>query len=158
MDRIKMTFQIILTNWVHLVGFYLTTYLSLILFKILGIEDFTDDNWSVILFFSPLTIPILFFTYGLIIIGCFYISIAILDSIAFNLIKEKTGVILFLEWIMIIPLFVMWAFEYEYWLWLTLIFSFLVTQWIRKSKIEKIKNQFPEKFLDSKAFKGSFNA
>jgi hypothetical protein len=36
-----MTFQIILTNWVHLVGFYLTTYFSFILFSILGIEDFT---------------------------------------------------------------------------------------------------------------------
>jgi hypothetical protein len=142
MDRVRMTFQIILTNWVHLVGFYLTTYFSFILFSILGIEDFTDKNWSAILFLSPLTIPILFFTYGLIILGCFYISIAIFDTIGFNLIKEKTEIILFLEWIMIIPIFIKWAFEYEYWLWLTLIFSLLVTQWIRKSKIEKIKNRF----------------
>lgn len=138
-----MTLQIILTNWVHLVGFYLSTYLSFILFRILGIEDFTNENWSEILFLSPLTIPILFFTYGLIIIGYFYISISILDCIAFNLVNEKTGIILFLEWIMIIPIFIVWAFQFEYWLWLTLIFSFLVTQWIRKSKIKKIKNCFP---------------
>jgi hypothetical protein len=142
MDRIKMTLHIILTNWVHLVGFYLTTYLSFILFRILGIEDFTDENWSVILFLSPLTIPILFFTYGLFIIGWFYISIAFLDSIAFNLMNEKIEIILFLEWIIIIPLFVLWAFEYEYWLWMTLVISFFLTQRIRKSKIEKIKNRF----------------
>lgn len=144
MDRVRMTFQIIfLTNWVHFVGFYLTTYLSFILFSILGIQDFTNENWNVILFLSPLTISILFFTYGLIILVWFYISIAILDIIAFNLIREKTVIILFLEWIILIPIFIKWAFEYEYWLWITLIFSFLVTQWIRKSKIEKIKNRFP---------------
>lgn len=147
MDRVKMTIQIILTNWVHIVGFYLTTYGSFILFSVLGIGDFTNENWNVILFLSPLTIPILFFTYGLFIIGGFYISIALLDTLAFNFVKEKTWIILFLEWIMIIPLFVMWAFEYEYWLWLTLIFSFLVTQLIRKSKIEKIKNGFLEKHI-----------
>ncbi|SFO01476.1 hypothetical protein SAMN04488519_103109 [Algoriphagus ornithinivorans] len=142
MDRIKMTFQIIFTNWVHLLGFYFTTYLSFILFSILRLEGFAGENWNVILFFSPLAIPILFFTYGLFIIGGFYISICLLDTLAFNFIKEKTWTILFLEWIMIIPIFIMWAFEYEYWLWLTLILSFLVTQRIRKNSIEKIKNRF----------------
>lgn len=149
MIRLKRTFHIILTNWIHLVGFYLTTYLSYMLFKILGFEDFTYENWNDILFLSPLTIPLLFFTYGLFIIGWFYLLVVSLDSIAFNLIKEGTALILFFEWIMIIPLFLMWAFEYEYWLWLTLIFSFLVTQWIRKSMIEKIKNRFLEKSPES---------
>jgi hypothetical protein len=49
MDRVKMTFQIILTNLVHLVGFYLSTYLSCILFKTLDLKDFPEGNWNVIL-------------------------------------------------------------------------------------------------------------
>lgn len=123
----------------HLVGFFVTTYLSLILFKLIGLEGSENEGWGEILLLSLLTIPLLFFTYGLLIIGGFFGAIAILDIIGFNLKVNKVTLILILEWLIIIPPFIKWAFEYEYWLWLTLIISFAITQWIRNEKIKKIK-------------------
>jgi len=113
----------------------------MILFNAFGLETYTTETWSQTLFLNLIMIPFLFFTYGLMFIGGFFGAIIILDSIGFNLTKTKTDLILFLEWIIIIPPFVIWAFEYDYWLWLTLIISFAVTQWIRKRKIEKINKK-----------------
>ena len=134
---LKATLKVILTNWIHLVGFYIMTYLSLIFFKALGIDS-ENDTWETILFLSPLTIPILFLLYGPVIIGGFYAVVIGLDFICFNLIKMKVWKILVLEWLLIIPFFINWAFENKYWLWLTLCLSFLITQFIRKRQIEKL--------------------
>lgn len=138
MKEIKKTLRIASTNWIHLVGFYVTTYLSLILFKLVGLEGSENDYWNVLLFLSLLTIPLLFFTYGLIIIASFFGAILLLDSIGFNLKIQRTRLILIFQWIIIIPPFIFWAFEYEYWLWLSLCLSFLVTQLIREKTINKI--------------------
>jgi hypothetical protein len=138
LNKLKGTLKILGTNWVHFVGFYVTTYFSLILFKLIGLEGTENDEWSTILFLSLLTIPLLFFVYGLKIIGGFFASIFILDVIGFNLKPARIKLILLLEWILIIPPFINWAFEYEYWLWITLSISFLTTQLLRKKKIEKI--------------------
>ncbi len=138
MHRFKRTLKIISTNWVHLVGFYVTTYFSLILFNFLGLEGYTTEMSTKTLFLNLIMILYLIFGYGLMFLIGFYGAIIIMDSIGFNLTKTKTDLILLLEWIMIIPPFVTWALEYDYWLWLTLIISFAVTQWIRRRKIEKI--------------------
>lgn len=138
MKEIKKTLRIASTNWIHLVGFYVTTYLSLILFKLVGLEGSENDYWNVLLFLSLLTIPLLFFTYGLIIIVSFFGAILLLDIIGFNLKIHRIRLILFFQWIIIIPPFIFWAFEYEYWLWLSLCLSFLVTQLIREKTINKI--------------------
>ena len=74
------------------------------------------------------------------IIAGFYCAIIILDIIGFNLTGDKIKLILLIEWLLVIPLFINWAFKYEYWLWLTLTLSFAITQWIRKQKIEEINN------------------
>lgn len=116
----------------------MTTYMSLILFKLIGLEGTTNDSWNEIIFLSLLTIPLLFFTYGILIIGGFLGVIVILDAIGFNLTTNKVRLILILEWLIVIPPFVNWAFEYEYWLWLPLTISLLVTQLIREKIIERI--------------------
>jgi len=141
LNRLKYTLNILATNWVHLVGFYVTTYLSLILFKLLALEGSENEEWAATIFLSPLTILLLYLVYGLRIIGGFFAAIVILDIIGFNLKTERIKLILFLEWIIIIPPFINWAFEYDYWLWLTLSMSFLVTQHLRYKKIEKIRSQ-----------------
>jgi len=138
MKEIKKTLRIASTNWIHLVGFYVTTYLSLILFKLVGLEGSENDYWDVLLFLSLLTIPLLFFTYGLIIMTSFFGAILLLDIIGFNLKIQRTRLILLFQWIIIIPPFIYWAFEYEYWLWLSLCLSFLATQLIRGKTINKI--------------------
>jgi hypothetical protein len=141
MNRLKRTLKIISTNWIHLVGFYVTTYFSLILFNFLGLEGYTTETWTQTFFLNLIMILYLIFGYGLMFLIGLFGALIILDSIGFNLTKTKTNLILFLEWIIIIPPFVTWAFEYDYWLWLTLIISFATTQMIRKQEIEKIKKR-----------------
>jgi hypothetical protein len=138
LNKLKNTSKILATNWIHFVGFYVTTYLSLILFKLIGLEGTENDEWSTILFLSLLTIPLLFFVYGLRIIGGFFVAIVLLDIIGFNLKHAKIKLILLVEWILIIPPFINWAFEYDYWLWITLSISFLTTQLLRKRAIDNI--------------------
>ncbi len=133
----KKILSILGTNWIHILGFYITTYVSLILFKLIGIEE-GQDEWGELLLLTPFTIILLFFIYGLMFIGGFYGSVLLLDVIGFSIFKNKIRAVLLIEWILIILPFIQWAFDYEYWLWLTLSLSFLVTQWIRKHKIEKI--------------------
>src|ERR1051325_8189571 len=120
MDRFKKTLGIISTNWIHIIGFYITAYLSGILFKLIGIEESSSEGWDRILLYGILTIPVAFLIYGSLIIISFYGVIVLLDAIAFNLTEKYTKRILIIEWIIIIPPFINWAFEYKYWFWLTL--------------------------------------
>lgn len=128
-------FKIILTNWIHLIGFYITTYLSLILFKIIGLEP--SESWYDVTTISLFTIPLLFITYGLPIIGGVYLTIILLDLLGYIFFRKYIKEVLFFECVLIIPPFISWAFEYEYWLWLTLSASFIITQFIRGRLIEK---------------------
>ena len=142
MDKIKYTLRIIATNWIHLVGFYVTAYLSFILFKLIGTERSFSQDWNVVLFLSIFTIPILFFYYGPIIIGGFFGLIIVLDIIGFNLKTDRNKIILLIEWLIIIPPFIFWAFKYDYWLWITLSISLLITQLIREKRIKRIKIKY----------------
>lgn len=134
--------SILTTNWVHLVGFYITTYLSLIIFKLFGLEDMADYDWWQTLIENLATILVLFLMYGALIIAGFYAVIILLDILGFNLFPKRTGLILSMEWLVIAPPFIYWAFEYEYWLWLTLLLSFAITQWNRKRKIQEINRRY----------------
>ncbi|TNE81462.1 MAG: hypothetical protein EP332_03475 [Bacteroidetes bacterium] len=115
--------------------------MSFILFKLIGLHEFANQEWSWILFDGLHMIPIFFFTYGLPFLAGFCVAMITLDSLGFNLIAKQINLILCLEWLIIVPPFFYWAFKYEYWLWLSLILSFAVTQWIRKGMIEKINRK-----------------
>jgi hypothetical protein len=135
---LKKTLNILATNWVHLVGFYITAYLSIALFKLLGVPHYGSGSWIQTLLLSLVSIPFLFFTYGLKIIVGFFGVLVLLDLIGFRFTKFKIRTILLVEWLLIIPVFIGWAFEYEYWLWITLALSFLVTQYWREQKLKRI--------------------
>lgn len=137
-EKFKTLLKIIATNWVHLLGFYITTYLSSIFFKLFGIENSEGYEWEVVLFLNLLMIPLLFYIYGLRIIGGFFGAIIFLDLIGFNINIQKTRIILLIECLIIIPPFINWAFEHSYWLWLTLSGSLIVTQFLREKMIVKI--------------------
>jgi len=144
MDRIKYTLRILGTNWIHFIGFYVTTYLILILFKLIGLEGTANEGWTEIIFLSLLTIPpsvLCLWRNDVMIIGGFIGTIAILDIIGFNLKTNNTKLILIIKWLIIIPTFINWAFKYDYWLWITLSISFLVTQLMRVERIEKINKK-----------------
>ncbi len=68
----------------------------------------------------------------------FLLTIMVLDGILFSIIQYKRFIIFIVEWILIVPLFIYWAFEYDYWLWLYLSAAFLVTQLIRSERIKKL--------------------
>jgi hypothetical protein len=135
--KIKRILQIILTNWIHLVGFYIMTYLSLILFKLLGLE--TDDSWLATLLINPFSILILFIVYGIPFIAGFHIAIILMDLILFSWKNKWPKVTLIIEWMLISLPFIYWAFDYEYWLWISLSISFFTTQMIRLKRIKKIE-------------------
>jgi hypothetical protein len=137
----KRILKILGTNYIHLIGFIITTYFSSIIFSLLKLERYTNEFTIDSLIVWVFTVPILIFTYGLIFLGGFYLSIIIMDAIGFFLFPNQTRKILLIEWLIIIPPFVYWAFQYNYWLWLTLSISFLITQSIREKRInKKIKN------------------
>lgn len=128
--------NIVKTNWVHLLGFYTSTYIFNIILKLIGIERYR--SWEKTLFFDLFFgVPLLLFTYGLIFLLSFYCLVIILDIIMFKLTNLKVIQILVIELLIIIAPFIYWAFQEEYWLWICLSISFLCTQYIRKKWLDK---------------------
>ena len=133
---LKPVWYILLTNWIHLVGFYVALYLTGIVMKLFGLNG-AYDTWAWQLLHSLWTIPLLFFVYGLPIIGGFYLVLLFLDFVLFRFFSLKPWTILLLEWCIIVPIFIYWAFLYEYWAWIILSLSFLATQAFRNRWILK---------------------
>ena len=134
---LKRTLRIIFTNWIHIVGFYVTTCLTLILFKALGISN-ESGSWADALQLMPLSTLLLFFIYGPILIGGFYGALVLLDIMGLIVCKFDVRKVFIFECILLIPQFIVWAFEYKYWLWITLSISFIITQFVRKAKVDKV--------------------
>ncbi|MGY2134893.1 hypothetical protein ACW9KT_21865 [Hymenobacter sp. HD11105] len=133
----KKILQIIATNWIHLVGFYLMSYAFGIISKIFGLEG-EHETWQSILISNLLLIPVAFLWYGPLIIGGFYAVLTGLDVLCFTVVRQSLWKVLLLEWVLIVPIFIWWAFDNHFWLWLALAFSFLLTQWMRRPEIERI--------------------
>jgi hypothetical protein len=108
-----------------------------IIAKIFGLEG-GDETWQSILITNVLLIPFAFLLYGPLIIAGFYAVLTGLDVLCFTVIRQSLWKILLLEWLLIVPVFVWWAFDYHFWLWLALALSFLLTQWMRRPKIARI--------------------
>lgn len=126
------TARILATNWIHIVGFYISLYVFGIICKAIGLDRFSYDSWDWQLVRSLWTIPLLFLIYGLPFIGGFYLVQLFLDFMLFRFSRLRPWGILLLEWLLIVPVFIYWAFLYEYWAWIVLSLSFLATQAIRK--------------------------
>lgn len=133
--------KILKTNWIHLAGFYISTYCSMIIFHMVGLERYSGYNWLSTLLVSIIGIPFVFFTYGLTFMVAFYIAIVLLDLIIFHFTKLKVLTVAIIEWIIIMPPFIYWAFKEDYWLWLVLVISLLVTQLIRIKMIKSVKGK-----------------
>jgi hypothetical protein len=128
-------FRTIATNWIHIVGFYLTTYLTLV------VASFFDptEGWEPIILTGFMAALLLFVIYGYVVIAWFYLAIVIMDVVCFTWTNERRLEILMAEWIIISSPFIYWAFEYEYWLWIALSVSLLITQIVRLGRIKKIE-------------------
>lgn len=126
----------LLTNWVHLLGFYIGVEMFIIINMVMRPD--ASNNLNATLAALLLSAPFLMFTYGLIIITAFLLAIVVFDLVLFSVIKHRTLLIMLIEWLLIVPIFIYWAFKYDYWLWIILSATFLVTQFIRSKKIDKI--------------------
>jgi len=134
---IKKTISIIVSNWRHVLGFYVTLYVTFIGLKLFGIDN--SYSWHETLFEALFVIPVyFFFLYGFWVFVPFCLLIAVLDSLLFsfdrNLIKAK----LLAEWFIISAAFVVWLATYGYWHFLPLVLSFFITQYWRKRTIERV--------------------
>ncbi len=135
MAKSKQLTYIIRTNWLHLLGFYLCVEAFMLFY---AIRDFAEQrNWSHFIIKALLPALFLMFTHGLIVIVAFYISIIALDILCFKAFKMTALDMAITEWLIIAPIFIYWAIRYNYWLWIALVFSFLVTQFIRSKLIIK---------------------
>ena len=131
--------KIILTNLVHLLGFYVTICLFTILSWALGLS-WENESWHFVLNNIFLSTNGLMFGYGPMVIGGFYTVLIVLDIICFGLLSMNAKEALIAEWLLISIPFFYWAFEHHYWLWITLSLSFLGTQLARKTAINSILN------------------
>jgi hypothetical protein len=136
----KSLLKIIGTNWIHLLGFYISTYFATIIFQLIGIHRYQGYSWSTTLFMNLAGILFLFFTYGLIFILAFYLLLILMDFIAFRYTKLPVIYIILIEWVLLSPPFIYWAFTEDYWLWLALVISLLGTQLVRLKWIAAIRN------------------
>ena len=139
MSSTSVQYQILVkalkSNWVHLVGIYFCIEAMMIFY---GAEHLLDTgNFNLFLFTIIVSAPLLMFTYGLMSLGGFYLVLLLLDILLFTTVKGKTLTIVIIEWLLISPIFIYWAVTYQYWLWLGLVLTFLITQWIRARKIDR---------------------
>jgi hypothetical protein len=124
--------KILLSNWIHVLGFYLCVEITIV-YVFFTQHDKGVNTIGVLLLAAPFCL----LTYGLMFILGFLLMISILDLILFSFVKQKVLLILFIEWLLIVPTFIYYSFKYEYWLWIWLSAAFLITQYIRRRKIKK---------------------
>lgn len=128
--------KILLSNWIHILGFYIVIE-TMVLINIITTND-TSATWVSTLFMILLSSPFLMFSYGLIFLIGFLLAMIFADIVLFYVIKIDLLSVVLIEWILIVPVFIYWAFEYQYWLWLYLSAGFLVTQIIRIKRLKKL--------------------
>ena len=128
-------FSIILANWVHIIGFYFSMYLWFVLSML--IQGTTSSPWYEILSLSISYSALLFIIYYPHLIIAFYILVVVLDFVGFYMTRWETKVILAIEWF-VITIFFYWITSFEFWIFLTLTTSLLLTQWYKKILINRI--------------------
>lgn len=126
------------SNLVHLLGFLIATYVMLLISFLSNVETYSLDE----IIKDVITAPIFLLTYGLLPILGFIITITVLDIICFYRNNKYIIPLLFAQWILIVPRFILWAFEYEYWLWIYLALSFMITQYLRINEIKSILRRY----------------
>ncbi len=124
------------TNWIHIVGFYFATYLTIVIGSIFD----PTEGWEPIILTGFVAALLLFFVYGYVIVGWFYLVIVGMYIVAFSWKNKRTRQTLIIEWIIISAPFIYWAFEFQYWLWIVLSISLLITQMLRLKRIKKIRS------------------
>jgi hypothetical protein len=135
MAKSKQLTYVIKTNWLHLLGFYICIE-AVMLFQ--AVNNFMEEkSWTNFAVEAIWWAPFLIFTYGLMFLISFYGILIFLDIICIKVFKMSAFHMVVAEWLIISPVFIYWAFDNQYWLWIALVISFLGTQFIRSKKIDR---------------------
>lgn len=123
--------RIILTNWVNILGVFLTVFCFTLF------ENMLDESLSYNLLPSAFSALILVCLYGMMFWAYFLLSLIILDLL---LIAKRKNLItmLLVEWLIIAAPFTYGILIYKQWIFLVAIIAFLITQLMRKRLIVKI--------------------
>jgi len=128
----KNYFKIFRTNWINLLGIFITTFLYVFLNSYI---NFSATIYQA-LFGAFLSVCL----YGIIFWTGFIIVIAVLDFLF--LVKSNNDSIkirLLIEWGLISIPFFYWAIKYKQWIFIIAIITFFITQMFRVKQILKIK-------------------
>lgn len=125
--------KIVKTNWVNLVGVFLT----ILVFSVL--RALTDENLAYNIFQAIAAALVLILGFGIMFWVLFIVLLIILDLILIvpsgRHLKNK----LMIEWMVVSAPFVYWLVRYNQWVFLVGILSFLITQFLRE---KLLKNHF----------------
>lgn len=121
--------KILKTNWINLIGVFITVFLYAIVLNL------NDTNVSRNLFQSILPALILVCLYGILFWALFIILLVVLDLLF--IVKDQTNLTakLLIEWFIISSPFIYWAVRYREGIFIAAIIAFLITQFIRQTRI-----------------------
>lgn len=118
--------RLLLSNWVHLFGFFFTLLLTSVVLSISNNEaqslSLTDHLFGAL--YS-------LFYYGSIFLGGFVAFQVVTDLILVYLLKIRIRLAFILEWILLAVPFAYYSFHYDYPFWRFLLISFALTQFLR---------------------------
>jgi len=127
----KNFLTLLYTNWINLVGIFLTTYI----YGVIVLAVKSDNPFYQIL--MAILFAVIF--YGVFFWVIFLIGISILDFLIIQNTKRKLRHMLILEWLIISSPFVYWFSINSEWIFLIAIITFLFTQILRERKIKQLK-------------------
>lgn len=122
--------EIIKTTWINVTGVFAAVFVHAVL------KGLIDVNGSTNLFQATLAALWLVCLYGLLFWILFGLSLVGLDFVLFARNHKNLGVKLLAEWFIISCPFFYWAMRYREWIFLTGIIALLITQFIRRMKIQ----------------------
>ena len=136
----KYLVRVYLTNWINLVGIIAGTFLTIIVAAIFSLEESAQSLSE--LFGDLLMTPFFLLLYGLLPMAIFLLLMLFLDIICFSRKTSHIFPLLFVQWLVLVIKPIEWAIDNNYWLWVGLSVSFLVTQYLRSKQIDKLQNAF----------------
>lgn len=124
--------RVLVTNWVNVLG------VLIVLLFYSTIINFQNNSLEYNFLQSIVAGFILVCFYGLIFWGLFIVALIILDIFLLMRCQGHIKKMLLLEWCLISTPFLFWTFKYQESIFLIGVFTFLITQLIRKKYIQKI--------------------
>lgn len=137
MSEIKL--KIFLTNWINIVGIFLTLYLFVIVSELVKMNG--DIQNSLTIGFIGGLLGLIF--YGSIFWISFILAMFLLDMFLMNASSRSLHFKLALEWVVVSSPFLYWFIEYTEWIFLIAIIAFAFTQFFRGKKIITILESSP---------------